>query len=47
MKKLGKLELNQMSKSEMEKRELSKLMGGKIGNVVAQKPLLQRLTSIK
>ncbi len=28
MKKLGKLKLNQMCKSEMEKRELSKLMGG-------------------
>ena len=28
MKKLGKIKLNQLSKAEMEKRELSKLMGG-------------------
>ncbi len=28
MKKLGKLKLNQQSKAEMEKRELSKLLGG-------------------
>ncbi len=30
MKKLGKLKLNQLSKAEMERRELTNLMGGDI-----------------